>query len=1154
MKGLVSVWQRLQTSSCLTGLLLVLTLFSPAGSFAQLSTASVNGRIVDPSGAVVPNAAVVLRNVDTSVENTTLSNGSGVYAFLNITPGRYTLKATATGFSPAEVPALTLTVSQIAAIDFSLKLGTVSSVVTIQSATPQLETSSANLGTVMATQQVNDLPLNGRNFTQLLSLTPGVSTANTGQNASGGLSSVALGSSVLIPIVNGQTSRSNYFLIDGLDGNDVYYNGYTVPPIIDAIQEFKIVSHTDSAEFGSVLGGVINVVTKSGTNELHGSLWEYYRDQIFDARGYFLPLTTPKTPYHQSQFGGSVGGPVRIPKLYNGKDKTFFFGAYQGFRYSKTSDALLKVPTPAQLAGNESDWPTQIYNPYSTVPNPAVPGTYIRTPFPGNQIPASLINPQVTAYANFIFPAAGPVLNSAGDNAVNTTPVVQSQDEFTVRADQKFGANDSAFFRYSFINSTTVSSTLPIITTNKTTPARAWGVSYVHVFNPSLILQGQFSRTTSQYNPVTLSTVSTANIFNQVGFAAAFAGNFSAAGGRNLIPSPGITGYTSSGEVYETIPKTTDSYQESATLTKTLASHLLTFGGGFTSMAQAVNDSFPSLGFSGQPTSDTNPHDSVNSGDPMASFVLNVPSTATRRDTAEAERTGGVMSFFAQDSWKTNDRLTLNFGLRYDLTFIPPFGLPSSVGKLGGIQTGDMDFTNGTYILQYPPGLCSVVGHAPCIPGTGLPAHVVVDPRGKIAYNTYTNFGPRLGFAFRVDEKTVFRGAFGILYDNWAAQIQQSQNIGGSWPDIALQQGSNLNVPTPASPTPTSQLQDPFGSATSSLFPAATPFNQQGYFYDPREQNPMSLQWNVGVERLLGASTTMTVNYVGSTGTRLTVGSYYNTAVTPGPGVPETRAPWNYILPSYWSRSVGSGNYNALQFSLNRRYSNGLVYQVAYTWSKSINVGGDGWFNAEGAACQQPYDLTGFGCRGVAGNDLTNIFSVNLVYQVPVGQGKTFSTGNRILDYVLGNWQANSIFLAHSGIPFFPRISSDIANTGNYSATNNPYEAADLVGNPNSIQHRTPAKWFNTAAYAAPPLYTFGTTPRNSLRGPGYWNLDGSLFRLFPIGEHRQFEFRAEAFNLLNNVDFGQPSWDLNAGSAFGTIDTTANSAREVQLVGKFIF
>ncbi len=505
------LWQRSSFSVCL---LLNLFLFVSSWSFAQLSTASINGRITDPSGAVVPSATVVLRSIDTSVENTMVSNGSGDYALLSITPGRYTLKATAAGFSPAEVPAFTLTVSQLASIDFSLKVGTVASVVTIQSATPQLEVSSARLGTLISAQQVNELPLNGRNFTQLLSLTPGVSTANTGQNAGGGLSPYITDSAYLLPIINGQSDRSNFFLTDGLDANDVYYNGYTVPPIIDAIQEFKIVSHTDSAEFGSVLGGVINVVTKSGTNELHGSAWEHDRDQIFDARTYFLPTTTPKAPYHQSQFGGAIGGPVRTPKFYNGRDKTFFFGAYQGFRYSKTND------------------------------------------------------PRMVAYAQFLFPPAGPVLNAAGDNYVNTTPTIQTQDEFDVRVDQKIGANDSAFFRYSFINSTTHSSTtLPIIATNKTTPARAWGASYVHVFNLGLILQGQFSRTTLQYNPITLSTVPITNIFNQVGFAPAFSGNFTAANGRNLIPAPGISGYASTGETYETNPKTTDSYQESATLT-----------------------------------------------------------------------------------------------------------------------------------------------------------------------------------------------------------------------------------------------------------------------------------------------------------------------------------------------------------------------------------------------------------------------------------------------------------------------------------------------------------------------------------------------------------------------------------------------------------
>jgi Carboxypeptidase regulatory-like domain/TonB-dependent Receptor Plug Domain len=1129
------------------GLLFIFALFLPNWSFAQLSTASVSGVVRDPSGAVVPNAAVTLRNVDTSVENTNQSNGAGVYAFLNITPGRYTLKATAPGFSSAEVPVFTLTVSQVAAIDFSLKLGSAATVVTVQGATPQLEASSASLGTVIATKQVNDLPLNGRNFTELLALTPGVSTANTGQNAGGGLGPNIISSSFILPVINGTTDRSNYYMTDGLDSNEIYYGTYTVPPIIDAIQEFKIVSHTDSAEFGSVLGGVINVVTKSGTNELHGSLWEYYRDQIFDARTYFLPTTSPKAPFHQSQFGGSIGGPVWIPKLYNGKDKTFFFGAYQGFRYSQVNDTPILVPTAAQLAGDESTWPTQIYNPFSTVPNPAVPGTYIRQPFPGNQIPSNLIDPRMIAYANFIFPPAGPVIDSAGDNYVNTIPTIQTQNEFDVRIDQKIGANDSAFFRYSFINSTKTSpSTLPYLSTANATPARSWGASYVHVFSPSLILQGQFSRTTDVFNSNTLSTQPITSVLTQAGFSPAFAGNFTAAGGQSLLPSPGITGIASSGEFYETIPKTTDSYQESATLTKTLGSHIMKFGGGFTSMAQAVNNSFNQLGFLGEQTADTNPLDTVNSGDPIASFILNVPSTGFRRDTAEAERTGGVMSFFAQDSWKATKRLTLNYGLRYDVTFIPPFGLTSSIGKEGGIQTGDMDFTNGLYYLQYPPGACDVLEKSPCIPGNGtLPEHVVVDPRGKIAYNTYTNFGPRLGFAFLADDKTVVRGAFGIVYDNWNAQIEIAQQIAGAWPGIGYQSLVNLNQPTASSPTPTVQAQDPFGN--SILLPPATPFTNAGTFSDPHMRNPESGQYNLSVERLLSQSTTMTLSYVGSATRRLVVFGYYNTALTPGPGNPQARAPYTYMVPTDYNRSVGTDNYNALQFSLNRRYSNGLAYQVAYTWSKNMNIGDDGF--AAGVNSQDPYALSAYGGRSVAGNNLTNFLAVNLVYQVPIGKGMMFSTGNHVLDYILGNWQTNAIFQAHSGVPFTPMVTSDIANTGN-----SDYEYANLVGNPNNIAHRGPAAWFNTAAYAVPPAYTYGTAGRNSLVGPAYWDLDGSLFRVFPLGEARRLEFRAEAFNLLNNVDLGQPANDVDVPSTFGRIDTTANTARELQLGARFIF
>ena len=1163
MRGLVK-WQGcVGKGTFLASLLMGFFLLATGGSFAQVSTASLNGTVRDTKGATVAGASVVLRNVDTSVEHTTISNNDGAYTLLNILPGRYTLVTTASGFSPAQIPMFTLTVGQAASIDFSLTVGSQSTVVTVQGAAAQLETSSANLGTVISTQQVNDLPLNGRNFTQLLALTPGVAPVSTGQNngmGGGGFAApVAIGSSETFPAINGQTNRSNFFLMDGLSNQGSFLSTYAVPPIIDAIQEFKVVSHTDNAEFGSVLGGVVNVVTKSGTNSFHGSGWEYARNDIFDARTYFLPTTSAKTPYSQNQFGASLGGPVWIPKVYNGKNKTFFFGAYQGFRYSETSNNNLVLPTDAQLAGDESGGP-QIYNPFSTRPDPANPGQYIRDPFPGNQIPAGLIDPRMVAWAKFIYPAAGAPFGPNGAfNGIDTTPITQTQNEWTARVDQTFGASNSAFFRYSFINSlVTDSGGLPGLANSNSVPGRDWGGSFVHVFSPSLVLQLQFARVTGQSNSATRFTKSITDIYNTIGFVPTFASGFINTSGGPLLPSPGIANYSGGGEGITNTPKATDSWEYSGSLTKIIGNHQIKLGGGFISNEFAFPSSSSNDGFAAQQTANTEPLPGAPAtGNPLASFLLNVPDNAGRRNVNEQTRLGGVLSAFVQDTWKATSKLTLNIGLRYDLTFVPPYGTNATIGQNGGIETGDMNFSNGTYVLVKLPPACSVRGFAPCIPGDGsLPAHVSVDPREKIYFNNYDNLGPRVGFAYSVNDKTVVHGGFGIVYDNWAGISQTSQNFEGSWPDTGQQLANNLNVPSTTSAVPTVTAQNPFATSGGG-FPAPTPFQQVEWFADPHMKNAYSQQWNFGVQHQLNEATAATLNYVGSVTHRVDIGGYYNTALTPGPGDPQSRALYPYIAPTFYDHSQapnGNGatqtaNYNALQFSLNKRYSNGLAYAVAYTWSKFINQGGDGWYGSEGGVPVDPYHPGAYGSRSVAGTDLTNILSINGLYQVPIGTGKRFSTGNSVANYILGNWQLNSVLTAHSGLPFTPIVSSDIANTGN---TGN-YETLDLVGNPH-LSKRTANEWFNTAAYTTPAIYTYGTTGRNSLRANGFWQLDASVFRQFPIGEGRRFEFRAEAFNVLNNVVLGYPGNDINNATTFGTVNSTENTARQLQLGAKFIF
>ena len=1164
----------------LSALLLVL---ATSAAFAQLSTASLNGVIRDPSGAVLPHANVVLRNVETAVDRNTVSNDAGLYVFLNINPGRYTLSVKAQGFTEKKVNEFVLGVNQTATVDVALAVGSDTQVVTVEAEAEQLQVSNADLGTVISTRQVNDLPLNGRNFTQLLSLTPGVAPISVAQNNMGGRpggfgAPISVGSTFTFPAINGQTNRSNFFLTDGLFNFGSFQSTYAVPPIIDAIQEFKVVSHTDSAEFGSVLGGVVNVVTKGGTNDLHGSAWEYLRNSAFNSRPGFLGASAKTPGFRENQFGVSVGGPVWIPKLYNGRNKTFFFFSYQGLRYSQDSATLFLVPTDAELGGDFSQSPIlgnncgphnsdpcQIYNPFSTNPD--------RPVFAGRIIPSDMIDQRMVTWAKAIFPAAGPYDPTTNSNAIDTTPTTQTQNEYNIRVDQNFGQKNTVFFRYSSIASTlSKSGGLPGIIAAEDIPGKNWGGSFVHVFNPSLILQLQYARATNADNTnQRFKTLNAADFDQQIGFSDTFASGFAGVGGGPLIPSPGINGYGNGGDNVELTPKATDTHEIKGTLTKILGSHTVVFGGGYTSAGFASPISYASLTYAAGQTGNAV---QTQAGDALASFLLNVPDGANRRNVNEQLRPGGVMSGFLQDSWKATSKLTLNFGLRYDLTFIPPYGTDKTIGQEGGIETGEPDFSNGTYIVQKVPPTCDDRGFAPCIPNimldangnavscdpstqTCLPAgtlgpHVVVDPRGKIPHNDSKNFGPRIGFAYRLGDKTVIRGAYGIVYDNWAAVTQMAQNFEGSWPDIGQQIANNLNQPG-ALPSVTGQ--NPF--ATTGAFPAANPFNQVQWFYDPHLRNPYSEQWNFGVQREINASTTLDVNYVGSGSHRTNVGGYYNTDLTPGLTEDPARRPYPYITPTFYDRSIGTASYNAAQVELKKRMTNGLFYQVSYTYSKSLDEGSSGWFGVEGQSLTDPYNIKG--SRGPSGFDLTHTLSVSMLYQVPIGKGKRFSTHNGVLDYIIGNWQVNNLFTARSGAPFNVFWGADDrAHTGNVSWAQ--YLRANQVGDPWGGSCPDGSKvgsancFFNTSAFEAPPEGTFGTSGRDAYRSAPFWDLTSSVFRQFPFGETRRIEFRAEAFNLFNTVIFGQPGNDVSSGSNFGKVTSAGNTQRQLQFSLKVLF
>ncbi|HZT32656.1 MAG TPA: TonB-dependent receptor [Bryobacteraceae bacterium] len=1115
---------------CILRLSVLAALFC-AAVYGQLSTSSLNGTVRDTSGSLVPGASVVLRNVDTGVERQTVTNDAGNYVFLNIIPGKYTLEAVKQGFSKSSLAPFTLEVNQTATFDFSLKVGGVEQTVTVEAIGAEIQASTAEVGAVVNSKQVVDLPLNGRNFTQLLTLTPGVAPVSVSQNSGSWISSPI--GSYSFPAINGQTNRSNFFLMDGVSDQAPYTSVYAVPPIVDAIQEFKVQSHNDQAEFGGATGGIINVVTKSGTNELHGTAWEYVRNNAFDARNRYLANVTP---FKQNMYGVTVGGPVILPKIYNGRNKTFFFVGYQGFRYRRNAETLFRVPTAANLGGDLSDWPTQIYNPYSTRPDPNKPGSYLRDPFPRNQIPANLIDPGMVLYAKTTLPT--PIATGVADrNALDTTPFKQSQEEYTARVDQNLGTKDFFWFRYSGrlqdIDSSGGRQALANINENR---SRDVGLSLVHVFNPSTVLQIQYGRVLVKNPYGTKFRSLPANFAQDVGFSSQFAGGF--IGGATLVPGLTVPDFFSGGDSGILKSKPVDIDQIKANLSKIHGNHTLKFGGEFNQTTHFNDVTQVSASFAAFQTAD--PENPGNTGSALASYLLNVPDGANRRNTHDSTRWGGVEGAYFQDQWKVTPRLTVNLGLRYDITFRPPYGRPED----NNMQVGDMNFNNGTYVLQVMPTPCAQTNAPPCNPDPSgnLPAHVVVDPRGKIYHNWTDNWQPRLGMAYRLSDRTALRAGFGMFFESWAALTQSAQNYSGTWPTVGQQIANNLNNPKPGVVTPTIKATNPF---PSGLFPEPTPFNQVQWFMDPNDQNAYSMQWNFGIQHQVNTNTVVSASYVGSGSRRLNLGGYYNVALTPGPGDPRARSLYPYIAPTYYDRSWGRSSYHSFQFMLDKHFSNGLAYMLSYTWSKAIDIGCSGWFGVEGCSVQDPYHFNND--RGVSGFDVPHVLTVNWLYQLPIGKDKWLHTGNRAADYILGNWQLNGITVLRSGIPYTVMVSGDIANTGNTG-----YERLNLVGNPTPA-NQGPNQWLVRSAFAVPAPYTFGALGRDAFRSDWSKNVDLSIFRQFPIRESKSLEFRAEAFNVFNVTVYNAPVTDFSSPN-FGRVLGINNSPRQLQLGAKIIF
>ncbi len=675
-----------------------------------------------------------------------------------------------------------------------------------------------------------------------------------------------------------------------------------------------------------------------------------------------------------------------------------------------------------------------------------------------------------------------------------------------------------------------------------------------HTFSPTMVLDVFFGRNlgdadTGSDLPGVGSGFASGLI--GLGLSSNFASNYQGGQGP-FTPSFGVSSYLGGAGESRQDTRYADDWAFGGNFTKIIGRHTLKMGANFATNNTRSPIYNENEGFTATPTQ--NPANST-AGDAMASFLLGLPDSAGRRNVLETEHGGWVNGGYFQDEFKVNSKLTVNLGLRYDATLWPIYGNPPAPDA----YVGDVDLNNGTYILANVPGACSATQGFPCIPGGTLPDHVVVTTHSNhsIYSNDYSNWQPRAGIAYRLRDKTAIRMGYGRFYDNWNSIIQLAQNYEGTWPDVGQLLAQNLNHPGGTQ----AKIGDPFNQGSGAVaYPTATPFLSAGFvnwYVDPGNYKmPYSDQWNVGVEQGLGSNMVLSLAYVGSHDGRMNQGSQGNTDPTPGPVATEAaRSPYPYITPTFYDKSVGQSKYNSFQFRLQQRASHGLTYIISYTRSKSMDTGCSGSFGAEGCEIQQPYNYEAD--RSVSGFDLPNIFSGSFVYDIPVGKGKSFSTHNNAVDYIVGNWQVGGILSAHSGQPFDVTMSN-----GDFTSTGNTVERADLLSSNVYANSTDPRYYLNTAAFISPAPATFGNLGRNTLRAPSFSNLDVSLTREFPIKERMNLNFRVDAFNISNEVVLGIPSSTLTPGSNglsngstnFGQITGTANSERQVQFSMKLSF
>ena len=1054
-------------------------LFGQATELGQIT-----GRVVDAQGRVMPGATVNVTNTGTGVERTVSTDDDGFFAARSLVPGVYRVSVSAPSFQTQVQDNIKLDVAAAVRLDFSLTVGQVSQHIEVAAQSALLQTEESSVNTVVTNTQVVELPLNGRNFNSLTRLMPGAvrGTNGGGETLQGETFAVA-----------GDRSDNTYYALDGMYNNGTFFKTAAIHPSVDAIQEFKVQTNT-SAQFGAAAGANVDVMIKAGTNTFHGTVYEFLRNDKVDARNYFA-RNIPK--YRQNQFGFTVGGPVLIPKLFDGRNRTFWFFNYEGNRIRTGNTNFRTVPNSAQVGGNLSTDLTG--KPAAPIYDPAtarmVNGALVRDPFVGNIIPANRIKPYATAYANYWFPTA--LIPGTSSNYIDTRNTVRDDDQVNVRIDQKISDHNNLYGRFSWAN---LERTRPgnlqkdfIGTFNKYVGAV---LNDTHLLSPTTTINFRFG-----YLRANLGEGPTEH-FIQVYRDAGIVNTPTNFRNFDYPINFQISGYTNP-DLGNLVNGPDFTYQGSISLNKVIGRQSLTFGYDLTRFRIFHDSVFSSFAYDSKPTAD--PQNVGNTGQALASFLLGLPSTANRIvGQTDLDLRQFLHHIYIQDDIKVSSKLTVNAGLRWEYDQWPHH----IRGRLSGFDT-----LTGQFFW------------ASTNPITGQPPNV----RPQIADPRYRNFAPRFGFAYRLAPKTTFRSSYGIFYNsNFSWEWSNSR---GGWPFSVSDALTALNTGLTLQPT-----ESLFQSFDPKL---VKPQDQHTVSRDVK--TPYMQNWNAGIEHQFAQDILLELNYQGSKGTHL--GSFLSdNDPLPGPGDPDPRRPFPIAGAFSNLKHIATSKYDALTFKAQKRYSNGLSLLASYAWSHSIDLNSEfGGTSPQNNSCIK-CDL------GNSSFDQRHVANISYIYVVP-----SLSNRSGFIKYALGGWQVSGISTLESGRPFSVGINFDNANVG---ARGN-FQRPNLVGDPfpsGFVSTYGPGgSYFNQAAFEVAPQYQFGNLGRNSIRGRPFYNTDLGAFKNFNFTERYQLQFRTEFFNIFNNVNFSFPNRTFGDPN-FGVITATDSSQRIIQFGLKLLF